>query len=149
MLLIAVALPLVMLIASPVLAIMAQRKGPAPAAAHAELLARQIEREWNAVTPLPLRFIGGDEDIAFGVIVYAAGRPRALPGLPGPGEAVLRQSGMVLVCFAEDAECKRKVSVRAERVQGSRTVASTIQRNFWRIPGKPQRYTIVVVPPRP
>ena len=142
-LLLAIALPLVMLIASPFLAIMTQQKGPAPAAAHAELLARQVEREWNQVTPMPLRFIGGDEEIAYDVAAYAADRPRALPGLT-PDATELRRAGQVLVCFSSDAKCRDA----AKTLPGSRVVESTIMRNFWRFPGKPQGYTIVVVPPR-
>jgi hypothetical protein len=145
--LIAIALPLIMLIASPVIAFVVQRNGPPPAAAQAQLLAAQIEREWNQVTPQPLRFVGGSEEIAYGVIAYAVDRPRALPHMAQPGETELRRSGMVLVCFADDAGCKAQVSARAA-APGSRTIESTITRNFWRWPGKPQNYTIVIVPPR-
>ena len=142
-LLLAIALPLVMLIASPFIAMMVQRQGPAPAAAQAELLARQIEREWNQVTPQPLAFIGGDEEIAYDVAAYAADRPRALPGMT-PDATELRHAGQVLVCFASDATCK----TAAATLPGARVIESTIVRNFWRFPGKPQNYTIVVVPPR-
>ncbi len=143
-LLLAMALPLILLIASPVIAILAQRDGQRPAAAQARLLAGQIERAWNEVTPQPLRFVGRDAEIAFGVIAYAAGRPRALPGLSPPGAIELRQSGQVLFCFASDEDCKNA----AAKSPGSRVIESTLQRNFWRFSGKPQRYTIVVVPPR-
>ena len=142
-LLLAIALPLVMLIASPFIAVMVQRNGPAPAAAQAELLARQIEREWNQVTPQPLDYIGGDEEIAYDVAAYAADRPRALPGMT-PDATELRHAGQVLVCFAPDATCKNA----AATLPGARVIESTIVRNFWRFPGKPQNYTIVVVPPR-
>jgi 4-amino-4-deoxy-L-arabinose transferase-like glycosyltransferase len=140
----AVVVPLIALIASPVIAIMAQRAGPAPAAAHAELLAMQIAREWNRVTPLPLRYVGGNEEIAYDVAAYEQDRPHALPNLPAPDANDLRHSGEVLVCFAEEAACRQA----AEKSPGARTIESTIQRNFWRFPGKPQGYTIVVVPPR-
>ena len=58
------------------------------------------------MTPLPLRFVDGDPEIAYGVVAYAAERPRALPGMPAPGEAELKRSGVVLVCFADDAGCR-------------------------------------------
>ncbi len=143
-LLMAIALPLVMLIASPFLAIKAQRDGPPPASSQAALLAHQIDYAWRAKTPLPLRFVGGDEEIAYDVAAYSADRPRALPGMT-PDATELRHSGEVLVCFAENARCKNEAS----KLPGAEVIESTIVRNFWRFPGKPQSYTIVLVPPRP
>ncbi len=144
-LLFAIALPLIMLIAAPGITIMVQRKGPPPAAAQANLLAAQIDYQWRLVTPQPLRFVGGDEEIAYDVAAYSADRPRALPNLPAPDATELRHAGQVLVCFARDANCRNA----AAALPGARIIASTIVRNFWRFPGEPQGYTIVIVPPRP
>ena len=102
-LLAAVALPVAALIAAPVIAILAQRAGPPPASAQARLLAAEVERLWRAASPQPLRFVGGDTQIAEGVAAYAPDAPHVLPGLPPPSEAELAQSGFVLVCFAEEA----------------------------------------------
>ncbi|MGH6664922.1 MAG: glycosyltransferase family 39 protein, partial [Pseudolabrys sp.] len=137
----AVALPLVMLIASPAIAIMAQRNDPLPASAQANLLATEIERLWRETTPQPLRFVGGAGDLADGVITYAADRPRALPNLPPPDAGELARSGQVIVCFAEDAACRSKAPPAARRVE------TEIVRSFLRFPGKPRRYTIFIVAP--
>lgn len=142
-LLIAMVLPLVMLIAAPAIAIMAQRAGPRPAAAQAALLAAQVEYQWRGVTLEPLRFVGGTEEIAYGVAAYAADKPRALPQMMPP-EAELKRAGMALVCFSGEALCNNA----AAQHPGSLLVESTILRNFWGWPGKPQGYTIVIVPPR-
>lgn len=64
--------PVAMLIASPAIAIVAQRAGPAPTGAQTRLLAREVERLWHQSTPLPLRFIGGDADLAYGAVTYAS-----------------------------------------------------------------------------
>jgi hypothetical protein len=140
----AVALPLVMLIASPAIAIMAQRNGPLPASAQANLLATEVERLWQQTTPQPLRFVGGDGNLADGVISYASGRPRALTGMPAPDAGELARSGQVIVCFADDSNCRTSGSAQA----GARRVETETVRNFLRFPGKPQRYTIFIVPPR-
>ncbi len=144
----AVALPLVMLVASPAIAILAQRSGPPPAAAQAQLLAQEVERDWHAAIPQPLRFVGGDADLAYGVIAAAVDEPRALPDLPQPSAAELKRDGLVLVCFAEDAGCRRDAAAKAATVGPSRTIVAEITRNFLRFAGKPQRYSIVIVPPR-
>ena len=57
------ALPLVMLLASPVIAVMTQQRGPAPAGAQGRLLANEVERLWHQTTPRPLRFVGGEVDL--------------------------------------------------------------------------------------
>jgi hypothetical protein len=140
----AVAVPLVMLIAAPFIAIQVQRSGPQPAAAHAQLLAAQIESAWHEGTLLPLRFVGGDAEIAYDVTAAAVDRPRARPGLLAPNEAELTKAGMVLVCFAEDLGCVHAAEKRAPK---ARRIESDIQRNYFGIAGKPQRYTILIVPP--
>jgi len=142
----AVALPLVMVIASPAIMVMAQRRGPPPAAAQGRLLAAEVERLWHQATPQRLRFIGGEEDLADGVVAYAVDRPRALIGMIQPDAVELAKSGFVLVCFAGGASCQRETAARGA---AATVVETEIVRNFAGIAGKPQRYAIVIVPPRP
>ena len=142
----AAVLPIVMLVLSPLIAIAAQRAGPAPASAQASLLAGEVERLWYQSTPQPLRFIGGDADLAYGVAAYAADRPRALTGMPAPPARELTQSGFVWLCFAEDANCRGQAM--AHGGAAAKLVETQIVRNFLRFAGKPQRYAIYVVPPK-
>jgi 4-amino-4-deoxy-L-arabinose transferase-like glycosyltransferase len=144
-LMIAIAVPLVMLCAAPLIAIRVHSAGPAPATAHAHLLAQQIEQEWHNVTPQPLRFVGGEADLAFDVAAYAQDRPRALPEMLPPSAAELAQAGVALVCFAQDTGC---VNAALAHAPNGRQVESDIMRNYNGVSGKPQRYTIVIVPPR-
>ncbi len=143
----AAVLPLVMLVVSPLIAIIAQRAGPAPASAQASLLAGEVERLWYQSTSQPLRFIGGDADLAYSVAAYAADHPRALIGMAAPPASELARSGFVRLCFAEDPGCRRDAA--ASRGPAAKLVETEIVRNFLRFAGKPQRYTIYVVPPQP
>ena len=145
MLIAAVAVPVAMLMASPLIAFIAHRNGPSPNSAQAHLLARQAEDAWHQVTPQPLRFVGGEADLAYGVVTFAAARPRALTDMPPPPADELARAGSLWVCFAEGGGCKSKAAASP----GSRIVESTIVRGFFGRLGKPQRYTIVIVPPRP
>ncbi len=141
----AVAVPFIMLIVSPVIAVVGQRNGPQPAAAQAQLLAQEVERLWHETIPQPLRFVGGDADLAYGAITQASERPRALTDMPQPGAAALAQNGMAIVCFAEDTGCRQQALATSAT---NRVIETTITRDLWRVPGKPRRYTIVIVPPR-
>jgi hypothetical protein len=141
----AVALPLAMLIASPAIAILAQRNGPPPDSAQGALLAGEVEQIWHQTILQPLRFVGGGGDLANGVSTYAVDHPQVLTEMPAPDATELRQAGRAIVCFAEDASCRAIGAAQA----GGRRVETEIVRNFLRFPGKPQRYTIFIVPPQP
>jgi Dolichyl-phosphate-mannose-protein mannosyltransferase len=143
-----VALPLIMLLAAPAIAIIVQRKGPQAPNAQGALLAAQVERAWHAVTPQPLRYVGGNADIAFTVIAYASDRPRALGDLPQPSRAELSYRGVALLCFADDAGCRRAAETKAAGVGPSVSAEVTVIRTFFGEPGRPQRYRILIVPPR-
>lgn len=138
-------LPVIMLIVSPLITIAAQRAGPAPASAQASLLAGEVERLWYQSTPQPLRFVRGDEDLAYGVATYAADRPRALTGMPKPPAAELARAGYVWLCFVEDAPCRDRAAARAP---AAKLVETRIVRNFLRFAGKPQGYAIYIVAPQ-
>jgi 4-amino-4-deoxy-L-arabinose transferase-like glycosyltransferase len=144
----AMLLPLAMLIAAPVIAIANQRAGITAPSAQSALLAAEIERLWHQATPQPLRFVGGDAEIAYGVVAYAADRPRALPDMPAPDAAALARNGQVLVCDAQSAGCVASAAARAAADTASRQVITDIVRNFFGFPGKPRRYTIFIVPPQ-
>jgi dolichyl-phosphate-mannose-protein mannosyltransferase len=147
-LVLAALLPLVMLVISPGIAIMNRREGPPAAAVQSHLLAVEVEKIWREATPLPLRFVGGDGDIALGVVAYAKDKPRALlAGLPDPSAAYLEGSGMVLLCFTGDAACLNEIKVRAGAALNSITHTSIFQKSWGTV--LPSRsYTIVIVPPR-
>lgn len=143
----AAVLPLIMLLVSPAIAIMTRRDGPPSAGVQSHLLAVEAERLWHEAMPNPLRFVGGDGDIALGVVTYAKDKPRALlPGLPEPGAEYLRRSGMMLICFTGDAACLSDVN---RRVAGapSRTTQTAISQKSWGTVLPPRSYTIVIVPP--
>jgi hypothetical protein len=92
-----------------------------------------------------LRFVGGDTDLAYGVVTYSADRPRALPGMAQPDATELARDGMAQVCFAQDAGC---VNAAQARSPDSRRVETDIVRNYLGMPGKPQSYTIFIVAPK-
>src|SRR3974377_2011655 len=98
-----------------------------PAQSQQALLAAQVEREWHTITPQPLRFVGGEMDLAYGVIMYAADRPHALPpGLPPPSADVLKRDGMAVVCRAEESACVARAKALAQADPESRIAERTV-----------------------
>lgn len=143
---IAAAVPLVMLIASPAVAWFTGDRVD-PSLAQARLLAQEVDRDWKNTTPAVLRFVGGDPSLVDGVVTWSADRPRALANMPAPPAAELKRDGFVLVCPAGNTGCKQDAAAQAAANPRSRVVESTIVRSFWRKLGKPQSYTITIVPP--
>jgi 4-amino-4-deoxy-L-arabinose transferase-like glycosyltransferase len=144
---IAIAVPIVMLIASPAIAWFTRDRVD-PSVAQARLLAQEVDRDWKNTTPEVLRFVGGDPSLVDGVITWSADRPRALTNMPAPPAEELNRDGMALVCPSGNTGCKTAAAAAAQGMPGSRTVESTIVRGVWGKLGTPQAYTIVLVPPR-
>ncbi len=144
---IAIAVPIVMLIASPAIAWFTRDRVD-PSVAQARLLAQEVDRDWKNTTPEVLRFVGGEASLVDGVITWSADRPRALTNMPAPPADALTRDGMVLVCPSGNAGCKTAAAAAAHGTPGSRTFESTIVRGVWGRLGAPQAYTIVLVPPR-
>jgi 4-amino-4-deoxy-L-arabinose transferase-like glycosyltransferase len=167
----AMAEPLVMLIAAPAIAIAIHFAGVTPPAAHGRLLAAQTEQAWRQATAQPLRFVGCD--VGNEVIAYAQDRPRALawrffggdiadtvyaeghgwprtaPGPSEPSDTQLAESGMALVCSADDGSWVGPAAARAARNPTAKRLDVEVARDFWGLPGQPQRYAIFIIPPRP
>jgi hypothetical protein len=144
---IAIAVPIVMLIASPAIAWFTRDRVD-PSVAQARLLAQEVDRDWKNTTPEVLRFVGGDASLVDGVVTWSADRPRALTGMPAPPADALARDGMVLVCPTGNAACKAAAAAAAQQRPGSRTFESTIVRGVWGRLGTPQTYSIIVVRPR-
>lgn len=167
---VAVAEPLVVLIAAPAIALAIHLLGVTPPNADSRLLAVETERIWHEVTPEPLRLVGCD--VAHEVITYAADRPRALPARsfrgsigdqlyadaywpPTSGQQSrisneeLQQSGMALVCSDDAPNWLQAAAARAAHEPASRRIEVEITRKFLGIPGRTHVYAIFIIPPHP
>ena len=63
-------------------------------------------------------------------------------------EARLAQSGMALVCLADETNWVDAAANWAARNPASRRIDVNIARNFLGIPGQPQHYVIFIIPPQ-
>jgi 4-amino-4-deoxy-L-arabinose transferase-like glycosyltransferase len=147
----AMALPPLMVAAAPAIAIAIHRKDAPPVAIHSRLLAERVAHEWRLRTDRPLRVVGGDVDLAYGVAVYLPSRPLPYPEFnrklaPWVDPARLHRDGIAIVCRADDPTCP--VAASAQGLTGPR-VEVDITRSHFGTPGKTGRYLIVIVPPRP
>ncbi len=157
---VAVALPLIVLALSPVIALAIHIRGVDPVGAHAKLLAAQVEQAWRRITDRPLRVVGGDFGIANATAFYLPRQASAYPVLepetaPWVTPALIARDGAAMVCqaFPGDQACTLLIQQAIDKVIARnpppRRVEVTLTRNFLGIAGKPQFYLIQIVPPRP
>lgn len=156
----AVALPPVMLAAAPVIALAAHLRGVDPPLAHAKQLAGQIEQQWRLTTDRPLRIVGGDFGIANMTAFYLPDQASAFPVLepetaPWVTPDRIAREGAVMMCELPDQfnDCAPLINQAIDRVTAHnpprRRVEVTTTHSYLGIPGRPGRFLLIVVPPRP
>jgi 4-amino-4-deoxy-L-arabinose transferase-like glycosyltransferase len=140
---------LVMLLASPFVAVFVQRAGLPPDQTDGSLVAPWVEAAWRERTKTPLRFVGGDNSYA--LAFYLADRPVAFPDF-NRGEAIwinedrVTRDGMAMVCRTDNANCLTLAQRRGS--ESVRPLDVTVTRSVFGFAGKTQRYRIWALPPR-
>lgn len=149
---VAIALPMVLLAASPFIASGINRGGVIPSAAHGRLVAERLARAWHEITPLPLQFVGGDAVLTYAAAFYLAEKPLAFPELNERAsswidQAKLARAGIALVCGSDDRNCVQMIEARAGAT--GRRFEVEVAREYFGAAGPSARYLIIIVPPRP
>lgn len=146
----AVAFPILMVLASPFIAIWIHREGVPNHATHYRLLAQAIDKTWPETVKAPLRYLGSYTNIVNGVSFYLPDRPSTLDivdprSTPWSDEASVVRAGIALVCPEPEAICMHFLNARAG---GATRHAVTLSRKHWGAADKPVRYIIVIIPPK-
>ncbi len=131
--------------AAPGVALFRQWLGVPPELAHSRMLAEQVEKNWQDATTSPLRYVGGD--MADGVLTYARSRPELMLDFPPGNKKRIVESGIALVCAADDAYCVTASANVANANPQSRKIETQLVRSLLGIPGEPQSYIIFIIPP--
>jgi hypothetical protein len=150
----ALAWPLLLVAASPVIAFAIHRAGVPHAGADYRLLAAEIERAWQATTPQTLRMVGGQSDLAYGAAFYLPGPPLVFPEMdpqwaPWIDAATVRHDGLALVCPADNAQCIHDVETYAQRRGEAHRTDVTLARRYFGVAAPAERFVIVTIAPQP
>ena len=149
----ALALPLIALAASPLIAFVIHRQGVPNYATHYSGLAQAVEKAWGETTARPLRFVGSYNNLLYGVLFYLPERvapleivePRVTPWIDA---AEVARAGIALVCPVEETGCMKALNQRAASGPVGRRTEVEITRRYLGTDDTPDRFVIVTLRPR-
>jgi hypothetical protein len=150
---VAIAVPVLATLAAPAVAYVIHRNGLAHHAQHYRLVAEALERAWRTTSPQPMGLVGSDTNLSNGVAFYLSDRPSTLDVLdprrtPWADDTRIARQGIALVCAVDDAGCMHAVDTLASRLAAGKRSEVEIVRSYLGVAAKPERYSIITVPPQ-
>lgn len=141
--LVALAVALTALVASPVVAYARLTRSQDQYRAHF----RQVAELADNLAGSPIQLFWGSPDITTGLPFYLPGaRPLAVDPPSAAGRAAISAHGLLIVCLSGDTPCQ---NTSTELTAGAaRTTNATLTRTFLGRSGPPMSFQITVVPPQ-
>jgi 4-amino-4-deoxy-L-arabinose transferase-like glycosyltransferase len=148
----AVIFPLLLLAASPVIAIVIHRQGVTNYASHYRLIAQAVEQAWRAQTNAPLRIVGGNRPVVDGSNFYFADPPATFVvtepmRTPWVDQARIAREGIAIVCPRAEPGCLKELNAFVTRY-GGKTEDIALARRFFGSSDTPVDYQIAIIVPR-
>jgi 4-amino-4-deoxy-L-arabinose transferase-like glycosyltransferase len=148
----AIVFPLLMIAASPVIALVIHHQGVTNFASHYRLIARAVEQAWRGATDKPLRIVGGNRPVVDGSNFYFADPPATFVvtepmRTPWVDQARIAREGIAIVCARTEPPCLRELDALVTRY-GGKTEDVTLARRFFGSFDTPVDYQIAIIPPR-
>ena len=149
----AAVVPVVAVLIAPGIALIIHREGSAGISGYSQPLAAVVERTWRDATPQPLRFIGGDGELAYGTAFYLARPATVFPDnnrqlAPWVDASELALAGIVLVCPASEEHCIARSKGYAGNFPRFGVDEVTLAKRYLGVEGPRRNFVIVTVPPR-
>jgi hypothetical protein len=148
----AIVFPLLLLVASPVIALVIHRQGVTNYASHYRLIAQAVEQAWRAQTNAPLRIVGGNRPVVDGSNFYFADPPATFVvtepmRTPWVDTARIAREGIAIVCPRAEPGCLKELNALVTRFRG-KTEDVALGRRFFGSSDTPIDYQIAIIPPR-
>jgi hypothetical protein len=148
----AIIYPLVMLAASPGVALVIHFQGVPHYATHYQLIARAMERVWSERTNQPLRIIGSSTDVVNGIVFYFEDQPSTLDIMtpaqtPWVDAGRIKREGVVIVCPVPETACVNAMDDYAARAPAAQIEDVYLARRYFGALDKPVLYRILTILP--
>jgi len=151
---VSIAITLLSVLASPIVAFVILKRGVENDAAYARLVMEAAEREWRATTDRPLKLIGGPFVLVSTAAFNGTDRPSTFADFshylsPWADDAHIARDGMVIMVDAGVQYWVDQAARYIDAVPGSRRTEVTVARRWLGFESAPKRFMIATVPPRP
>jgi hypothetical protein len=149
---IALALPLLALAASPLIALVIHRQGVPNRGTHYSDLAMHVERLWRQVTDKPLRIVSSYDNLVYGTVFYFSDRPSTFeigtPALsPWIDAARVAREGIAFYCPVDEDRCVEAMDRYLAQWPPVRREEVSVSRTYFGVADEPDRFVIAIVPP--
>ena len=150
---VAVTLPLVALLVSPIVALAAFLGGVENNAIYTRALATALEPEWARSTDRPLRLVAGPSVLVDSVVMYLPDGPSTFADFstnlsPWVDQRRVARDGVAMVCPLDDSWCIDRMKTVAMEYPNVRTLDLDIQPSWIGLVGPSQRFAVTVIAPR-
>ncbi len=149
------AITLVSVALSPMIAFTILKQGVENNAAYARLVMEAADRAWRA-TPAtggkPLKLVAGPFVLVSSASFYGADRPSTLAEYsrylsPWADDARMAREGMAIMCEAGDPNCLKAIEIFSAISPGGRRNEVTLTRRWLGFESAPKRFMIATIPP--
>jgi 4-amino-4-deoxy-L-arabinose transferase-like glycosyltransferase len=150
----AVIFPLIMVAASPAIAIVLHRYSlQNNYGTHYRLIAQAVQKAWRANTDAPLRIVGSFRTVVDGTNPYFPTRPAtyALTSTwrtPWVDDDRIKREGIAIVCPEPETACMQELSAYAKRYDAKVIEDVRLARHYFGTDDKPILYRIAIIPPQ-
>jgi hypothetical protein len=149
-----IAVSLLALAASPIIALALFRNGVENYAIYTHPLAAALDRQWRQDSDRPLKLIAGPFPMASSIAMYVPDRPSTFGNFSSylspwaTPERIARQ-GIAIVCPRLDTGCIEHMDALAANAAGARKAYLEITPRWLGFEGPSQTFAVAIVPPRP
>jgi 4-amino-4-deoxy-L-arabinose transferase-like glycosyltransferase len=150
---IVIMLTLLIVAASPIVALTILKAGVENNAAYARLAAEATEREWHETSSAPLRLVGGPLPLVSSAAFYMTDKPMTYADFsqylsPWVNRMRLLREGVAIICPSDGMNClERMAAVSASAPIGKMTEV-TLTPQWLGLRGRPKDFVITTIPPR-
>ncbi len=150
---VAIALPVLAILAAPAVALWAHMHGVDNYADQYRLIARAADKLWRETTDRPLRLVGSYNNVLYGTVFYFPERPSTFeivtPNItPWTDDARIARDGIVIYCPAAIDFCMKALDAWAVKSPRARREDVEIARSYLGSAGPPTHHVILAIPPQ-
>jgi Dolichyl-phosphate-mannose-protein mannosyltransferase len=146
-------LTLLIVAASPLVALTILKAGVENDAAYARLAGEAAEREWHETSNAPLRLIAGPFTLASSAAFYLTDKPSTLADFssylsPWASAARIARDGVAVICPADDGGCLAGMQALVGAGPTGRRTEVTLTRHWLGLTGGSKSFVVATIPPR-